>query len=475
MKKRNCLVLCLSILLVGCVNKPNPSSVISNESSQVNSNSSNYDSSQKVPSSSNLEISSQISESINSSSSESISTNSSETTSSITSESISSSDYDFSTTSSSSSITSFESESSSSSSSNTQILKSISACKEKAVELLPLVNDKNVAESDIQVEIEAKLLARFDAITTKSGYGDRYKLLVANEDGYIYLKVNGDIYSRLENKIGSFFNIKGNLSLYCGEVEITVSEMLTEVSHESNNYENLYVEKSLEQIYRNLDLVSLNTKGCGYSSLVKFTGKYLATMDDVVLLFSDGSKIIQVHGPKKFKNSLSVGQVYDIYGAMNMYNYRPGVEYVFSKINNQVSISNYDKNSLDTISNSIYSIKYEVDKNKIYPSYSSMFEELKVYRGYANFYQKGSNYYVVLTDQYKNESYYAYTNARDDKAIFIKNESCVGLTDFTFCPFEEYILENIYIELVVAPYLWNNLKYWQVFAIEDSITVIDNI
>lgn len=466
MKKRSCLILCLLFLLFGCSNKPNPSSVISNESSQVSLNSSNFISSQNQTSSLNLEISSQISESI--------STNSSEATSSIASESISS-DYDSSNTSISSNISSSESESSSNLSSDTQILKSISSCKEKVNQLLPLVNDKNVAESDIQVEIVAKVLARFDAITTQSGYGDRYKILVANEDGYIYLKVNGDIYSRLENKIGSFFNIKGNLSLYCGEVEITVSEMLTEVSHESNNYENLYVEKSLEQIYRNLDLVSLNTKGCGYSSLVKFTGKYLTTMDDVVLLFTDGSKIIQVHGPKKFKNSLSVGQVYDIYGAMNMYNYRPGIEYVFSKINNQVSISNYDKNSLDTINNSIYSIKYEVDENKIYPSYSSMFEELKVYRGYANFYQKGSNYYIVLTDQYKNESYYAYTNARDDKAIFIKNESCVGLTDFAFCPFGEYILENIYIELVVAPYLWNNLRYWQVFVIEDSITVIDNI
>ena len=468
MKKRNCLVLCLSLLLVGCVNKPNSSSVVSNESSQVISNDSSLESSQKDTSNLSLESS-------NETSNPTTSISSLESSSIDSSESICSSDYE-SSSSIASSSSSLESESSSvSSSTSIETLNSISACKDRAVELLPLVNDKNVAESDIQVEIVAKVLARFDAITTKSGYGDRYKILVANEEGYIYLKVNSDIYSKLENKIGTFFNIKGNLSLYCGEVEITVSEMLTEVSHESNNYENLYVEKSIEQIYRNLDSISLNTKGCGYSSLVKFTGKYLATMDNVVLLFTDGSKIIQVHGPKKFKNSLSVGQVYDIYGAMNMYNYRPGIEYIFSKNNNQINISNYDKNSLKTINNSIYSIKYEVDKNKTYPSYSSMFEELKIYKGYANFYQKGSNYYVVLTDQYNEESYYAYTNAKDDKALFIKNESCTGLMDFTFCPFEQYILENICIELVVAPYLWNNQKYWQVFALEGSISVVNNI
>lgn len=355
-------------------------------------------------------------------------------------------------------------------------ITSIKECKEKAKQLSSVVNDKNVAESDLMVNIKAKVLSRFDAITTKNGYGNRYKILVVNDEGYIYLKVDDIIYSKLENKIGSYFDIVGNLSLYCGEVELTVNDMPTEISHVDDQYENLYISKSLRQIYDHLSSISLNCKGCGYSSLVKFTGKYLATMDDVVLLFSDGDNIIQVHGPKKFKNSLSVGSVYDIYGAMNMYNFKPGIEYVYSKINNQVSISDVDKSKLDTIDNqNLYSIKYETDKNSSYPSYSKQFEELRVYRGYANIYQKGYKYYVVLKDTYKDVGYDTYTIARDDKALFVKNESCVGLIDFTFCPFYDFILEDVYIEVVVAPYLWNTNKYWQVYALEDSISVISNI
>lgn len=355
-------------------------------------------------------------------------------------------------------------------------ITSIKECKEKAKQLSSVVNDKNVAESDLMVNIKAKVLARFDAITTKSGYGNRYKILVANDEGYIYLKVDDKIYSKLENKIGNYFDIIGKLSLYCGEVELTVNDMPSEISHKDDQYENLYINKSLRQIYDHLSSISLNSKGCGYSSLVKFTGKYLATMDDVVLLFSDGDNIIQVHGPKKFKNSLSVGSVYDIYGAMNMYNFKPGIEYVYSKINNQVSISDVDKSKLDTIDNqNLYSIKYETDKNSSYPSYSKQFEELRIYRGYANIYQKGYKYYVVLKDTYKDVGYDTYTNARDDKALFVKNESCVGLIDFTFCPFYDFILEDVYIEVVVAPYLWNTNKYWQVYALEDLISVISNI
>lgn len=359
---------------------------------------------------------------------------------------------------------------------NNNYITSIKECKEKAKQLNDLINDKNVAESDLMVNIKAKLLARFDAITTKNGYGNRYKLLVANSEGYIYLKVDDMIYSKLENRIGSYFDITGKLSLYCGEVEITVNDMLLEIDHKNEQYENLYINKSLRQIYDHLSSISLNCKGCGYSSLVKFTGKYLATMDDVVLLFSDGDNIIQVHGPKKFKNSLSVGSVYDIYGAMNMYNFKPGIEYVYSKVNTQTVISDYDKSKLNTIDNEkMYSIKYENDKNSSYPSYSKQFEELRVYKGYANVYQKGYKYNIVLKETYKDVGYDTYTNAKDDKALFIKNESCVGLTDFTFCPFNEYVLENVYIELVVAPYLWNTNKYWQVYALEDSISLASNI
>ena len=103
-------------------------------------------------------------------------------------------------------------------------------------------------------------------------------------------------------------------------------------------------------------------------------------------------------------------------------------------------------------------------------------QELRIYKGYANVYQKDYKYNVVLNDKYnKGVGYDTYTSAKNDKALFIKNESCVGLTDFTFCPFNECVLENVYIEVVVAPYLWNTNKYWQVYVLENSISLISNV
>ena len=57
-------------------------------------------------------------------------------------------------------------------------------------------------------------------------------------------------------------------------MELTVSDMPTEINHVDDQYENLYTSKSLRQIYDHLSSIYLNCKGCGYSSLVKFTGKY---------------------------------------------------------------------------------------------------------------------------------------------------------------------------------------------------------
>lgn len=258
---------------------------------------------------------------------------------------------------------------------------SLALAKKTALEGQDRVNDVGVYESDRKAELEVRLLASLDAITTKAGYGNRYKLLVANDEGSLYLKVGAEIYNRLKSQSGSCYRVRGTVSLYCGEAEITVDEMPEKI--EDRAYSIDFEERTIEEIYTHLSQVTTNTKGCGFSSLTSFQGKYLGAMDDAVLLFYDGDKIVQVHGDSKVKNGLNENEVYRIFGAMTMFNYKPGVEYVSSERIQSGEEYAIDPTKLETIDRNCYSTYYEVDREDSYPEYSSFYQELKVFRGYV--------------------------------------------------------------------------------------------
>ena len=105
----------------------------------------------------------------------------------------SSSSLELSSSSSLSSSKNSSIESTNSSSSLTQSI-TIAHIKEKAKEYKGLENSVGVYESNYSVEIELKLLACLDAITTKTGYGDRYKILMSDGTDYIYLKTKQENY-----------------------------------------------------------------------------------------------------------------------------------------------------------------------------------------------------------------------------------------------------------------------------------------
>ena len=111
---------------------------------------------------------------------------------------------DSNSSSSISSLSSIELNSSSSSLSSSKLeenIDSIKKIKEKAQDFKGLENSVGVYESSISVKLNLKLLACLDAITTKSGYGDRYKILMSDGQDYIYLKTSYENYSYLKNYV----------------------------------------------------------------------------------------------------------------------------------------------------------------------------------------------------------------------------------------------------------------------------------
>ena len=100
------------------------------------------------------------------------------------------------TTSSSSNITSSNNSSEQSSSSSNSAAEKISVkdIKKKAENYLSSVNEVGVYESTEEVEIDLQLITVLDAITTKQGYGSRYKALMSDGEDYIYVKITDTEY-----------------------------------------------------------------------------------------------------------------------------------------------------------------------------------------------------------------------------------------------------------------------------------------
>ena len=357
-----------------------------------------------------------------------------------------------------------------------ETLTSISKIREKAYSLKDQVNDNNVAYSETNCKIEGKLLGTYDAVTSKQNYGEQYKLLIANNEGYIYVKVDFDTYSFAKSKIGTSFEVKGKLSLYCDEPEIVLGGDLIEKEAPIDNVDTLFEQKnSILEVYDLIDNLTLNIKGCAFSSLVKFKAKLIAKMDDKVMLFYDGNNIIQGHNSdSKFFNGYTIGNTYEISGNIQMYHFKPSVECM--KLNKvEMEVPAIDKTKLEVIDSSMYNVQSKNESTTKLTDYTDMFKELKLFKGYVNTYDKGGNAYVVLDTNFSETYYDTYQEAANKKALFLKNDSCIKLYsdyDFINCPFYDYMDDAYEIDVVCAPYLWNTSKYWQVYALEDTITLL---
>lgn len=350
-----------------------------------------------------------------------------------------------------------------------QSFSTIKEIKEKAKEFIGLENEVGVYESNIKVNINLKLLACLDAITSKTGYGDRYKLLMSDGKDYIYVKTTQENYSYLKDYVTdqSVYFISGTISIYNNEVEITSKEKSTYLPNESItfDYENIETN-SLEEIYDKIYELKLNCKGIAYSKIIKTEVKCLAKdINNTNLYFGKDNKIINVHGNDKVTNKFTSGKSYMLIGAVSMYNFRPGLEFVEAyDLDEDIE---FNCNNLETKKASdLYKYTYETDEDDTYPNYSKLFENPYIIEGYINSYIKDNKEYIVLEDEFNENYYNTYQNAKDAKAAFFVNENYIKLnsTNSKYCPIYEHLELGSKLKVVVFPYLWNTQKYPQIYC-----------
>lgn len=365
----------------------------------------------------------------------------------------------------------------SSSSSNSADEKiSVKYIRQKAENYLSSVNEVGVYESTEEVEIDLQLIAVLDAITTKQGYGSRYKALMSDGEDYIYVKITDTEYKNLKKYVTErqTYHVKGVIGLYNkteaeiisnGEIEYIGDEIIL------TDYLSLADELSLSDIYEDLNNLTLNCKGVAYSSIIKTKVTCLAKdINSTNLYFGNGQYIINVHGNDKVTNNFTKGSSYILIGALSVYNYRPSLEYVYSEPISEEITFDYN-NALSLKASEFYNYTYQVDEEEKYPEYTKFFETPKLVEGYINYYLKDGKGNLVLTDNYYNSPFSTIENAKSAQSIMLDNENCRQLTDsnVAYCPLYEYALEEIKVSLVVFPYMWNTSKYPMVYCYYFSI------
>ena len=352
----------------------------------------------------------------------------------------------------------------------TPTYNTIASIKEKAKEFVGKENKYGVYESNVSVSLNLKLLANLDAITTKDGYGDRYKILMSDGKDYIYLKTNYENYDYLEKYVTDqgVYSVKGTISLYNGEVEIAVSEKPTYLKDQNIelDYDSLAKEQTLSEVYESISSLKLNVKGIAFSKIVKVKVKCLAKdINNTNMYFGNGDYIINVHGHDKITNGFTAGNSYVLYGAIQMHNFRPGLECVgHESLSTPVE---FNTDSLDSkTAAEFYNYKYETDEDATYPKYSALFYHPYKITGYVNVYLKDNKQYVVFEDKFNTNYYSKYQNAADAKAVFFVNENYIKLTESNahYCPLYEHFGLESKLEITIFPYLWNTQKYPQVYC-----------
>lgn len=337
-----------------------------------------------------------------------------------------------------------------------------------------LANEVGVGASTDLVEFTGKLLARLDSGTSKSQYGNQYKFLFADSTGYIYVNANLLTYYDMAAGIGEFYRIVGNPSIYIGEAEVVLKNYYTAPRTEIDLSTLAEEMDDISEIHQYASSLRLNNKGVAFSKIVTFEAAFLGKADNAVLLFCDGINAIYVHGDNYVGNRFTINSSYRLIAAVTMFNFRPGVEFIDRGPADNKFETEIEASSLPLISgNELYNYKYETDENSSYPNYSSKFTHLYRYEGYVSLYTKSGSDYIVLEDTYHENFYATYQNAAAAKTIFAKNIDCVDLysdADFLRCPFNDYLGEDIKIQVVFVPYLWNTSNYWQGYFLTKTIS-----
>lgn len=353
----------------------------------------------------------------------------------------------------------------------------IQAIKNASASLLEnaVYNDKGYAFFDVEVAFTARSFFYGNMISSASGAGNPYWSFMGDESGYIYAAIPLSLYqgnaSKYAGQENQYFDVKGTLASFRGRliVEVNSYSFIASPSFALTNEEaKEWIEEGIESfqaIYDSISALPLNVKGCAYAEPKIVEGELIAKMDDAAFLFSDGKNYLKVHGTKTAFSGLTVGHSYRLYVVPDEYIYAPSAELLFAEAIEKTFDTPSPSKAVKAADTYGWTYKNNVTDHA--SAYEDVFRSSYVVKGYPTYYQKDASIYFVIADKPYPNGFAAYTNARDEKCLFLKNESENNLKtekDLSY----SYLAScepNEPIDITFVPYLWNTNKYFQGYAI----------
>ncbi len=365
----------------------------------------------------------------------------------------------------------------------------LSEIKNIGATLFSQANERGVYTSTYYAEFTAQLLSVQVYDTNQSGYTSSNKILVANATGHLIVSVNGAAYENIKkyHPDQQVYDFKGYIGVYNNEVEVVMDTFGRPTYREgitlSYDYKSFATRgTSIRNMLTKVKTLKHNTKGVTWSQdITVYTLKYLAKTDDSQALFTDGVNVIPVHSHNYINNNFTVGSVYDIYAREGLFNFKPSLEYIgHTSVSNPIEFTYSDVATRMTAAE-LSSFKFEVDKPSALNAnmrYADSIINFYYFEGYANYYTKGSDDFIVFDDTAK-DNYFAITNASNGKALFAKNDSCTNLygNDWNYCPFNEFAYskaeDKVKVGFYFAPYQYiRDNAHYKIFVFEDTIQAI---
>lgn len=352
--------------------------------------------------------------------------------------------------------------------------------------LFSKANDKGVYTSTYYAEFTAQLLSVQVYDTNQTGYTASNKVLVANATGHLIVSINGDAYDIIKqyHQDQQVYDFRGYIGVYNNEVEV-VMDTFGRPTYRAGltlayDYKVFAIRgTNILNFVTKVKALKHNTKGVTWSQdITVYKLKYIAKTDDSQALFTDGVNVISVHSHNYINNRFTKGSVYDVYGREGLFNFKPSFEYIgHTSISDAIEFTYPDVATKITAAE-LSAFKFEVDKPSALTAnfrYTDSLIKFYYFEGYANYYTKGSDDFIVFDDTAK-DNYYAITNASSAKALFAKNDSCTNLydNDWNFCPFNEFAYskaaDKVKVSFYFAPHQFiRDNAHYKIYVFEDTV------
>ncbi len=338
-----------------------------------------------------------------------------------------------------------------------------------------------------KVSIDGLVLTCIDLLKTKKAYGldvsSPQKTILGNGTDYIAVSSSA-LYSKAKDYIGnatSSYSVTGYLSVYLGHPEIYAFEYewKQNLNIKFDSFNASTDITSIENFYETASENNYNCAGHGYGELYSLKNLKVFDKNDEQFYLTDGERMVKAICYTT--TTLTVGNVYNIYGILSLLNYSPALKLTsFEKVDEVVE-NNFASTSIST---SITELKKQQasqdDTDKKFPDYIQGFQYIYSADVYISACVENGKYYMIATDKYLTNDEYTSgkgNTAANYNAALLRNNNLwnrsydeLNSDKISINPFKDYLDEEKTITIYFFRWkldYFDKKTAWTIFLLSD--------